>query len=156
MPFVRFLGESTARLFVYDFNLPLVYFKINFSNFLYCGHCNVQRVKSFICFAYGNIKNCPQKLQIHYMNLAVDVSLYHLCISVDTDRTSTPCVCLYWNSVSLTLPPSCTVSRNLWILEFHAFMKFWDFLASKYQSSYDLSVLKNVLFQNGSKSKQPS
>ena len=77
-------------------------------------------------------------------------------ISVDTDRTSTPCVCLYWNSVSLTLPPSCTVSRNLWILEFHAFMKFLDFLASKSQTSYDLSDLKNVLFQNGLKSKQSS
>ena len=58
-------------------------------------------------------------------------------ISVDTDRTSTPCVCLYWNSVSLTLPPSCTVSRNLWIVEFHALMKFLDSLASKSQTSYD-------------------
>ena len=94
MPFVRFLGESTARLFVYDFNLPLVYFKINFSNFLYCGHCNVQRVKYFICFAYGNIKNCPQKLQIHYMNLAVDVSLYHLSRLTLIERQPHVFVCI--------------------------------------------------------------
>ena len=71
------------------------------------------------------------------MNLAVDVCISVSFISVDTDRTSTPCVCLYWNSVSLTLPPSCTVSRNLWIVEFHALMKFLDSLASKSQTSYD-------------------
>ena len=101
----------------------------------------------FVLLMEIHIKNYPQKFWRYQPDLPLLPKwlktanpFYEFgsrCISVsfisfDTDRTSTPCVCLYWNSVSLTLPPSCTVSRNLWILEFHAFMKCLDFLASKF------------------------